>query len=182
MKQSSALAPYRFSLGFTLIEVMAALVIVSLGMLAVIQAVSQTAGNSAYLREKSVAHWIALNRVTEMRLAAQAPPTGESSGEVEMAGERWRWSAQVVATQVASMRRIDVSVARASDTKPGIDEANHLAVITGFYGEKIAKPGTVVADFAAAPATPSGGQPNNPAPPASPDKAPPPADSDGTRP
>jgi len=37
--------------GFTLIEVLAALVIVGLGMLAVIQAVSQTASNSTYLRE-----------------------------------------------------------------------------------------------------------------------------------
>src|SRR5262245_49069037 len=71
--------------GFTLIEVMAALVIVSLGMLAVIQAVSETANNGAYLRDKSVAHWVAMNRITELRLAAQPPTVGESSGEVEMA-------------------------------------------------------------------------------------------------
>ena len=64
------------AIGFTLIEVMAALVIVSLGMLAVIQAVSETANNSVYLRQKSIAHWVAMNRVTEMRLAPQSPPTG----------------------------------------------------------------------------------------------------------
>jgi general secretion pathway protein I len=178
MKIPSAFATHRLSPGFTLIEVMAALVIVSLGMLAVIQAVSQTASNSAYLREKSVAHWVALNRVTEMRLAPQPPPTGESSGEVEMAGERWRWSAQVIATQVTTMRRIDVTVARAGDDKLDIDSANHLAVITGFYGEKIAKPGTVIADFAAPPPAPQGGQPNNPEQPNNPAKPPPP-DTDG---
>ncbi|HTE41188.1 MAG TPA: type II secretion system minor pseudopilin GspI, partial [Steroidobacteraceae bacterium] len=74
--------------GFTLIEVMAALIIVSLGMLAVIQAVSQTANNTAYLREKTIAHWVAMNRLTEFRLTQQSPPIGESSGEVEMAGRR----------------------------------------------------------------------------------------------
>jgi len=47
--------------GFTLIEVLAALVIVALGMLGVIQAVTQTARNGTYLREKTFAHWIALN-------------------------------------------------------------------------------------------------------------------------
>ena len=54
--------------GFTLIEVLAALVIVALGMLGVIQAVTQTARNGTYLREKTLAHWIAMNLITE-RLA-----------------------------------------------------------------------------------------------------------------
>jgi general secretion pathway protein I len=185
MKKSNRLAAYGFGLrsGFTLIEVMAALVIVSLGMMAVIQAVSQTASNSAYQREKSVAHWIALNRVTEMRLAPQPPPTGETSGEVEMAGQRWHWSAQViVAAQVPSMRRIDISVARVADGKSVGDNANQLAAITGFYGEKIAKPGTVLADFDAVPAVVPG-QPNNPTQP-NPGQPmpikPPPPDTDGT--
>jgi general secretion pathway protein I len=147
--------------GFTLIEVMAALIIVSLGMLAVITAVSQTASNSAYLREKSVAHWVAMNRVTELRLAPQSPATGDTSGEVEMAGKRWRWSAQVSQTNISTMRRIDVSVAPLTDAKSLLDEDSHYATITGFYGEKIAQPGTVFAQFDAPPPPPAGQQ-NNP--------------------
>jgi general secretion pathway protein I len=137
--------------GFTLIEVMAALVIVSLGMMAVIQAVSQTASNNAYLRQKTIAQWVAMNRITEIRLAAQPPTTGESSGEVEMAGERWRWSTQVTAVPTTTMRRIDVGVAPITDAKVDLDNKNHIATITGFYGEKIAPPGTVVAQFDALP-------------------------------
>jgi prepilin-type N-terminal cleavage/methylation domain-containing protein len=53
--------------GFTLIEVLAALIIVGLGMLGVIQAVIQAANNGTYLREKTLAHWIAMNLVTERR-------------------------------------------------------------------------------------------------------------------
>ena len=59
--------------GFTLIEVLAALIIVGLGMLGVIQAVIQAANNGTYLREKTLAHWIAMNLVTERRLMT-APP------------------------------------------------------------------------------------------------------------
>jgi general secretion pathway protein I len=148
--------------GFTLIEVMAALIIVSLGMLAVITAVSQTASNSAYLREKSVAHWVAMNRVTELRLAPQPPATGDTTGEVEMAGNRWRWSAQISQTSIPTMRRIDVSVAPLTDAKASLDEDSYYARITGFYGEKIAQPGTVVAQFDAPPPASQSNNSNTP--------------------
>jgi general secretion pathway protein I len=125
--------------GFSLIEVLAALVIVSLGMLGVIEAVSQTAGNTSYLRDKTLAHWIAMNRVTELRLEPQAPKIDKTSNEVEMAGRRWRWTAQVTQTQLQSMRRIDVSV-RLADAA----EDSSLVSVTGFYGTSIAAPGTTI--------------------------------------
>jgi general secretion pathway protein I len=174
LKPPNAQVRAQTSRGFTLIEVMAALIIVSLGMMAVIQAVSETASNSVYLREKSVAHWVAMNRVTDMRLAVQAPPTGETSGEVEMAGKRWRWSAQVTQTQLTTMRRIDVSVAPLSDAKTSVDEHSQYATITGFYGDKIAQPGTVFAQFDVPPPTRAGqpGSPSNPGQPTPPSKIP----------
>ncbi len=62
---ASCLAAQR---GFTLIEVLAALVIVALGMIAAIQAVTQSARNGTYLRDKTLAHWIGMNVLTERRL------------------------------------------------------------------------------------------------------------------
>ncbi|MBC7983968.1 MAG: type II secretion system minor pseudopilin GspI [Candidatus Obscuribacterales bacterium] len=124
------------SRGFTLIEVLVALMIVSLGMLGVIQAVGQAASNSSYLRDKTIAHWVAMNRLTELRLQKQPPARGESSGQVEMAGQRWRWQANVEQTGVASMSRIDISVAfQEADTD------TQLASITGFFGTMVAPPG-----------------------------------------
>jgi general secretion pathway protein I len=125
--------------GFTLIEVLAALVIVALGMMAVIQAVSQTASNSAYLRDKTIAHWVALNRVTEVRLEQSSPKVDKTSDEVEMAGRKWRWTMTVTQTPVETMRRIDVSV-RPAEAKEG----SSMAFITGFYGSAIAPPGTAL--------------------------------------
>jgi general secretion pathway protein I len=141
--------------GFTLIEVLAALVIVALGMMAVIQAVSQTASNSTYLREKTIAHWVALNQLTETRLQQTPPKIDETSDEVEMAGREWRWTMTVTQTPVESMRRIDISV-RPADAA----EESSMASITGFYGSAIAPPGSALIDWDAL--TPAPGQPGDP--------------------
>lgn len=123
--------------GFTLIEVIVALIVVALGMLGVIQAVSQTAGNSSYLRDKTVAHWVAMNRLTEARLQKTAPAVAKSSDEVEMAGRKWKWTMNVTQTQVETIRRIDVSVRPAEAS-----EDSSLAFVTGFFGTAVAPPGT----------------------------------------
>jgi general secretion pathway protein I len=125
--------------GFTLIEVLAALVIVSLGMLGVITAVGQTASNSTYLRDKTIAHWVAMNRLTEARLQPAAPKIDKSSDEVEMAGRKWRWTMTVTQTPVESVRRIDVSVRPLE-----ADEDSSLAFVTGFYGTAVAPPGSIL--------------------------------------
>ena len=120
--------------GFTLIEVLAALVIVSLGMLGVIEAIGQTASNSTLMRDRTIAHWVAVNRLTTARLETRAPNIAKTSDEVEMAGRRWRWTMEVSETPVESMRRIDVSVSEAEEG----EDARSLATVTGFYGSAIA--------------------------------------------
>jgi general secretion pathway protein I len=122
--------------GFTLIEVLAALVIVALGMLGVIEAVTQNARNGTYLRDRTIAHWVAMNIVTSQRLQPAPPAVAESSDEVEMAGQRWRWKLTVSQTQVQSLRRLDVEVRRAD-----APESTPLSSVTGFYGSAIGAAG-----------------------------------------
>jgi prepilin-type N-terminal cleavage/methylation domain-containing protein len=54
--------------GFTLVEVLVALMIVAIGLSALMVAVSGAARTSGYLRDKTLAQWIALNRLSEVRL------------------------------------------------------------------------------------------------------------------
>jgi general secretion pathway protein I len=122
--------------GFTLIEVLAALVIVALGMLGVIEAVTQSARNGTYLREKTLAHWIAMNVITERRLQGAPPDIAETNGDVEYAGQQWRWTLRVTQTQVESMRRMDVSVRPATAA-----DGTSLAMATGFYGTAVGPAG-----------------------------------------
>jgi general secretion pathway protein I len=130
-----AAAPHR---GFTLIEVLAALVIVALGMIAAIQAVTQSARNGTYLREKTLAHWIGMNVITERRLQSSPPDVAESTGRLEFAGQQWQWGMKVTQTQVASLRRMDVAVRRADAP----ESATPLATVSGFYGTAVGGAGS----------------------------------------
>jgi general secretion pathway protein I len=150
--QGSRLSSTGGAAGFTLIEVLAALVIVALGMLGVIEAVTQNAKNGSYLREKTLAHWIAMNVITERRLQPSPPDIAETSDEIEYAGERWRWTLRVSETPVESLRRMDVFV-RPADAPE--DEA--LATLTGFYGAAIGAAGGGALDWNGVP--PGTGQP-----------------------
>ena len=136
---SKARASRRKLAGFTLIEVLVALVVVGLGMLAVIQTVSSTANTSFYMREKTLAHWIAMNKLTEVRLQPSPPPIDKSSDEVEMAGRDWRWTMEVKQTPVESIRRIEIRVRPSGAPAP-----SSRAVVTGVYGQAVAPAGTTL--------------------------------------
>jgi len=134
----------RRSDGFTLIEVLVALIIVGLGMLAVIRAVTQTVNNTDYLRQKTIAHWVAMNKLTEVRLATSPPSNDESNGDVDMAGITWHWRMKVSdvdsLTGATTLKRMDISVApKDAGEKASID------TVTGFYGTGVTQGGSNVA-------------------------------------
>lgn len=96
--------------GFTLIEVMVALVIVSLGMMAVNTQLNNYAVTSIYIEEKTLASWIATNVVTELGLQQTWPSIGDSEREVEFGGRLWHVRVEVSETEVDNLRRVDVEV------------------------------------------------------------------------
>ncbi|HUF72892.1 MAG TPA: type II secretion system minor pseudopilin GspI [Gammaproteobacteria bacterium] len=103
----------RSGLGFTLIEVMVALVVVTLGMTAVYMQLSQYASNAIYLRDKTLASWIGSNTVTELSIQPDWPETGGEEIEVPFADRLWTVTIEITETEVANLRRADVSVALA---------------------------------------------------------------------
>ncbi|MGQ0428597.1 MAG: type II secretion system minor pseudopilin GspI [Gammaproteobacteria bacterium] len=141
------------SRGFTLIEVVVALAIVGVGMFAVFKTIGDTANNVGYLRDRTIATWIADNRVTELRLSGQLPSIDETEGELEMAGRRWLWVAKVSQTPVEGMRRVDLSVRREGDA-----EGSSLASLAGFVGATAAGSGPSPTPWNAAPTGPGQGQ------------------------
>jgi general secretion pathway protein I len=103
----------RLDRGFTLIETMVALVIVTLGMTAVYMQLSQFASNAIYLRDKTLASWIGSNTVTELSLQSVWPELGDEEREIQFADRLWSITIEVSATEVENLRRADVSVALA---------------------------------------------------------------------
>lgn len=120
--------------GFTIVEVLVALVIVAFGMGALMATLTSAADSVARLREKSFAEWIALNRVSEMRLRGNALQPGKSSGEIDYGGARWRWNQEIVTTELANLQRIDVTVSRAGKQD---EKAGPLATASGFVGASL---------------------------------------------
>jgi general secretion pathway protein I len=124
--------------GFTLVEVLVALAIVTIGMAALLTALGSSADSASYQRDKTFAEWVALNRIAEVRLAQQKPQKGKSDGEAEMAGQKWKWAQEVLETEVKGILRIDVSV-RPADA-PGGDKAPWYTTVSGIYGDALAPP------------------------------------------
>jgi len=114
--------------GFTLLEVLVALVIVALGLLAAFGQVNQTLTAAGRLREKTLAHWVAMDRLAELRLVGEFPPVGKRSDEVEMANTRWRYEIVIAKTEVDALRRAEVAVAFADQPD------RPVATVTGFIG------------------------------------------------
>jgi general secretion pathway protein I len=97
--------------GFTLIETVVALLIVSLGMTALYMQLGQNTSNTIYLRDKALASWIASNALTELSLDPSWPEVGEQEGEVVFADQEWSYRIVISETEVENLRRAEIAVA-----------------------------------------------------------------------
>lgn len=96
--------------GFTLIEIVVALAVLATAMGAIVTGMARFTGNAAVLRDKTIALWVAHNRLAEIELQPQWPDLGRSDGDVEMAGTDWRWFVTVSETPDPNVRRVDIRV------------------------------------------------------------------------
>lgn len=105
------------SAGFTLLEVMVALVIVGTALGASMRAIGSLTQNSGDLRASMMATWSAENRLSQIRLAHEWPELGQrsfdcSQGELHLVCEE-----NVINTPNPSFRRVEISVIDAQDRR-----------------------------------------------------------------
>ncbi len=96
--------------GFTLIEVLVALGIVAVAMLAGLQATSALTMNAQRQSNVLLAHICAENELVKMRLSSQMPNVGDSSQPCEQAGQVLDVRVSVLPTPNPSFRRVDAQV------------------------------------------------------------------------
>lgn len=94
--------------GFTLLEVLIALAIVAMSVGALLGTVTSSASNVIYLKDKTLAEWVALNRLAELRIDKNMPDLGKRKGNSVLGGMRWEWEEEVVELPVKGLLRIDV--------------------------------------------------------------------------
>jgi general secretion pathway protein I len=112
--------------GFTLIEVLVALAIISVALMAALRAAGQGTASATELRNRLLAGWIAENRLAEYRARETWLPLGIRRGSERQAGIEYTLREEITATPNPAFRRVDVFVYGAQQ------ESHALAHLAGF--------------------------------------------------
>ena len=108
--------------GFTLIEALVAMAVLATGAVGLLTAVERHAAMARQLGDRTVARWVAENRLAEVALGLAG------GGEVvDAMGTSWRVTADVSPTADTDLVRVDVSVA------PPESGGAPLVRMTGFF-------------------------------------------------
>ncbi len=132
-RRSAPTATQACARGFTLLEVLVALAVLAIALAALIQSAGGYAANQAYLRDRTMAQWVARDVLTEWQLKGDWPPVGEKHGTREFDGRGWDWKVKVSQTADKDLRRLDVTV------RPdgAGDEGTPPGALTGFVGHDL---------------------------------------------
>jgi len=117
--------------GFTLIEVVIALAVVALALLALVRTAGLGARALAHERDATLAGLVAANVLAETRINERFPNFGQREGRATMGPNEYRWELVVQPTREPAIRRLDV---RVFPTEPY--DASPLASMSGFAGQR----------------------------------------------
>jgi len=112
--------------GFTLVEVLVALAIISIALLAALRVAAGGTTSVAELRGRLLAGWVAEDLLAEQRARGDWPSLGILNGTRRQGGIEFAWREEVIATPNGAFRRVDIRVFTAAA------EAHSLAHLSGF--------------------------------------------------
>lgn len=96
--------------GFTLIEVMVALTIIAISLGALLNTSGTQANSATYLKQKTLAHWVAANELAQVRIAKEFPGRGDKKGSTVMANHEWFWVRTTKETEDKDAREVTFKV------------------------------------------------------------------------
>lgn len=112
--------------GFTLVEVLVALAIISIALMAALRVAAGGTNSVGELRARLLAGWVADNVLAEQRARGDWPAPGILRGQQRQGGVDFLWREEVIDTPNAMFRRVDISVF------PAAEESHRLAHLAGF--------------------------------------------------
>lgn len=115
--------------GFSLIEVMVALTIFSLAIIASISLQTENVRAVGAIEERALAQIVAENQIAEVMAGVIPVRLGTAAGEEVLAGQTWRWLRIISATEQAGVVRVEVRV-----TGAGTTELANLVAFQGVRG------------------------------------------------
>lgn len=97
--------------GFTLIEVLLALLVISIGLTCLLKSNAQSIQLSSRLKDKTFAHQIAMSALANIQTNAISIPTNQETTHVTHAlGSVWYWRASISPTPLRTMQQISITV------------------------------------------------------------------------
>ena len=96
----------RLTKGFTLIEVLIALVIMAIALTAIIKTTVSATHDLQYVEDKNISHWVALNILDQVK--AELITTVPSQGQMKMANKEWQWSLKKKMIKKNNLITVDV--------------------------------------------------------------------------
>ena len=96
--------------GFTLLEMLVAVSVLSIAALALVRLDAFTLRSTADLTANTTAQIVAGNKAVDLTTDPAAPSIGVATDGVSNGGQTWRVTSRVVATADPSLLRIDISV------------------------------------------------------------------------
>jgi general secretion pathway protein I len=98
--------------GMTLIEVLAALAIIAIALMAVLQTTGMSTKQLTRVQEVATAHWVAKNAGTRMQLGLESNSLGQGAfqGVDTMLGRQYYWSAKTHPLSQSQILTIEVTV------------------------------------------------------------------------
>lgn len=103
---------HKYNSGMTLIEVLAALAIVAIALMAVLQTTGMSTKQLTRVQEVATAHWVAKNAGTRLQLGLESKSLGQGAfqGVDTMLGRDFYWSAQANPLPQSQILAIEVTV------------------------------------------------------------------------
>lgn len=101
------------STGFTLVEVMVAMLIVAIALPALLMRIGGMATAAGHTRDVALAHWVAENKLQEIYLTQRLQgivPRGRQADDTQLAGETWDWQTETEETELPGLLRLRVRV------------------------------------------------------------------------
>jgi general secretion pathway protein I len=97
--------------GFTLIEVLLALAVISIALTALLKATSQNTIITDRIKQKSIGDWVAMQGIASLQLGlVNLTLNQESTQSLKMAGQSWYWRAIITPTNMKHVQKITVRV------------------------------------------------------------------------
>lgn len=119
------------SKGFTLLEVLVALVFFGLIGMVLQQVTASTLNQYQAVRHKMFSTWLAENKLTELQIAKSLPPAKEYKEDLEFANEEWQLVSKVQTTENPDINKVDIDVFHVD---ANTNEKHKKLTLTGFLG------------------------------------------------